>query len=41
LCRLRFDWRACSEQRPPGRLVTTPQTVQSFIALADGLLRHV
>ena len=31
LCRLRFDCRACVVQRLPGRLVTTPQTVQSFI----------
>ncbi len=31
LCRLRFDSRACTVQRLPGRLVTTPQTVQSFM----------
>ena len=30
LCRLRLDWRACSVQRLPARLVTTPQTVHSF-----------
>ncbi len=30
LWRLRFDSRACTVQRLPGRLVTTPQTVQSF-----------
>ena len=28
--RLRLDWRACSVQRLPARLVTTPQTVHSF-----------
>jgi hypothetical protein len=39
LWRLRFDSRACSVQRLPGRLVTTPQTVQSFtdqVALRRG-----
>ena len=30
LCRLRLDCRACSVQRLPARLVTTPQTVHSF-----------
>ena len=30
VCRLRLDCRACSVQRLPARLVTTPQTVQSF-----------
>jgi hypothetical protein len=30
LWRLRFDCRAFVVQRLPGRLVTTPHTVQSF-----------
>ena len=38
---LRFDWRACSVQRLPGRLVTTPHTVQSFMARADRQPRRV
>ena len=32
LCLLRLDCRAWSVQRLPARLVTTPQTVQSFMA---------
>jgi hypothetical protein len=30
LCLLRLDARACSVQRLPAQLVTTPQTVHSF-----------
>ncbi len=36
LCRLRLDWRACSVQRLPARLVTTPQTVHSFTRESSG-----
>ena len=36
LCLPRLDCRACSRQRLPARLVTTPQTVHSFISKKGG-----
>src|ERR1035437_8322088 len=39
LCLLRLDCRSCSRQRLPARLVTTPQTVHSFIGKKDGRWR--